>query len=46
LVISLLEKEIKTRTGVLLSYLNPNDFVSKIKTPVFTIVGNQDELVD
>lgn len=45
LVNQLLESEIRERTGIKISQLNPVDFVSYIKTPVYQIIGNQDELV-
>ena len=44
-MIILLEKEIRKRTGILLSLMNPEEFVDKIKNPIFTIIGNNDELV-
>lgn len=44
LVNIVLEKEIQKRTGILLSLLNPEDFVDDIHNPIMMMYGQQDEL--
>ena len=45
IVISMLEAEISKRTLIKLSLMNPTDFFKGFKTPVFSILGNTDEMV-
>lgn len=45
LVITSLDEEIKKRTGVKISLLNPAEFIINIHTPIYCILGNEDELI-
>jgi hypothetical protein len=45
IVVSMLETEIAKRTGIKLSLMNPNDFLKSFRTPVFCILGNEDEMI-
>ena len=45
LALKVFDAKLKKESGVSLSQLNPSDHASQITCPVFTMVGNQDELV-
>lgn len=46
LTVSLIDGDIKTKSGISLYRVNPAAHVHMIKTPVHLILGNEDELVD
>lgn len=45
LVVNMLETEIAKRSGIKLSLMNPKDFFKGLRTPIFCIVGNKDEMI-
>ena len=40
MVIYMLESEIKEKTGIKISLINPGEFINTLPTPVFSFVGN------
>lgn len=45
LVLKVANIEIKEKAGIDLTRINPIDFVSEIRNPIYMIIGNDDELV-
>lgn len=45
MVVYMLEEEIRERTGIKISLINPGEFMNTLKNPVFSVLGNQDELI-